>query len=109
MDAITGESLPVGSGLASRSDGAHPPGGAERWPRRLAWAELLRHVFAIDVLECPRCGGRMRVLAAIHPPETTEAILDCLGLPSRAPPAAPPAPDEIVEDAGGEPGFDVGG
>jgi len=28
----------------------------------------------------------MRILAAIHPPENTRKILDCLGLPSRAPP-----------------------
>ena len=40
-------------------------------PRRLAWAELLRRVFAVDVLECPHCGGRMRLLAAIQPPEAT--------------------------------------
>lgn len=58
--------------------------------RRLDWADLLRRVFAIDVLECPRCGGRMRLIAAIHPPEATRAILDCLALPSRAPPAASP-------------------
>jgi len=62
-------------------------------PRRLAWAELLRRVFAVDVLECPRCGGRMRLLAAIQPPEVTQAILDSLELPSRAPPTAPAVPD----------------
>jgi len=50
---------------------------------------LLRRVFAVDVLECPDCGGRMRILAAIHPPDATRAILECLGLPARAPPIAP--------------------
>ena len=35
----------------------------------------------------------MRVLAAIHPPEATRAILDCLSLPSRSPPVSPPARD----------------
>ena len=54
----------------------------------------MRRVFAVDVLECPRCAGRMRILAAIHPPETAQAILACLGLPERAPPIAPPRPDE---------------
>jgi hypothetical protein len=55
----------------------------------------MRRVFALDVLECPRCGGRMRILAEIHPPNTTRAILECLKLPSRAPPtaAAMPEPD----------------
>jgi len=52
--------------------------------RRYPWADLLRRVFAVDVLECPDCGGRMRVLAAIHPPDATRAILECLGLPGRA-------------------------
>jgi hypothetical protein len=51
----------------------------------------MRRVFAVDVLECPRCSGRMRILAAIHRPEAIRAILDCLGLPSRAPPQAPAA------------------
>jgi hypothetical protein len=68
--------------------------------RRLAWADLLRRVFALDVLRCPGCGGRMRILAAIHPPEATRAILACLALPVRAPPIAPACPeDEGAADA----------
>jgi len=63
-------------------------------PRRLGWADLLRRVFAIDVLECPRCGGRMRLVAAIHAPDTTQTILECLDLPSRAPPMAAPQLDD---------------
>jgi len=50
-------------------------------PRNYSWADLMRRVFEVDVLECPECGGGMRILAAIHPPEATRAILDCLGLP----------------------------
>jgi hypothetical protein len=50
-------------------------------------------VFAIDVLECPACGGPLRILAAIHPPDTTRAILDCLGLPSHPPPTLAARPD----------------
>jgi hypothetical protein len=71
------------------------PGGPRpgRPLRRYAWADLLRRVFAVDVLECPDCGGPMRILAAIHPPDATRAILECLGLPSRAPPTAPARPD----------------
>lgn len=68
-------------------------------PRRYDWAELMRRVFAVDVLECPRCAGSMRILAAIHPPEATRAILECLNLPSRAPPVTPPPP---VAEAPGE-------
>jgi hypothetical protein len=65
--------------------------------RNYSWAELMRRVFSIDVLECPRCQGRMRVLCATHPPQAVQKILDCLGLPSRAPPIAPAMPigDEL--------------
>ncbi|TMD02410.1 MAG: hypothetical protein E6J01_17855 [Chloroflexi bacterium] len=44
-------------------------------------------------------GGRMRILAAIHPPEATRDILECLGLPSRAPPAAPARADPESPEA----------
>jgi hypothetical protein len=59
-----------------------------RHRRNYTWAELMKRVWALDVLECPRCLGRMRMLAAIHPPDATRKILECLGLPSRAPPLA---------------------
>ena len=44
----------------------------------------------------------MRLLAAIQPPDATQAILACLDLPTtRAPPTAAALPDP--EDAGGRP------
>ncbi|MBI4473021.1 MAG: transposase, partial [Acidobacteria bacterium] len=55
-------------------------------PRNYTWAELMKRVFLVDVLLCERCGGAMKILAAIHPPETTSRILESLDLPSRAPP-----------------------
>jgi len=48
-----------------------------------------RRSFAVDVLVCPKCSGPMRIIATIHPPDATRAILTCLGLPARAPPLAP--------------------
>ena len=71
--------------------------------RRLAWAELMKRVFAIDVLECPRCRGPMRILAAIHPPDTTSAILACLGLPVRAPPRASALCDDGFDGEAADP------
>ena len=62
-------------------------------------AHLLREVqyerrfFEVDVLECPECHGRMRILAAIHSLGAIRAILDCLGLPPRPPPIRPADPD----------------
>ena len=46
-------------------------------------------VFAADAMECDRCGGRMRILCAVNPPEAIRKILACLGMPIRAPPTAP--------------------
>jgi hypothetical protein len=61
--------------------------------RYYSWSELMGRVFDIDVLRCPRCeASPMRILAAIHPPTTTQAILNSLGLPARAPPIAPARP-----------------
>ena len=37
---------------------------ARRSPYR-PWAELLRRTFGFDVLACPRCHGRMRLLAMV--------------------------------------------
>ena len=83
--------IPVASaGAPARPDAARA--------RRLAWAELMKRVFAIDVLECPRCRGPMRILAAINPPETASAILGCLGLPVRAPPLTPARCDDGGDD-----------
>ncbi len=70
--------------------------GRPRPPRHWRWADLMRRAFAIDVLACPQCGNRMRLLATIEDPRVVEQLLTHLGLPServRADPAhAPPAP-----------------
>jgi hypothetical protein len=67
-------------------------------PRNYSWAELMWPVWSLDVLECPRCFGRMKIVAAIHSSEAIRKILDCLGLPVRAPPIAKPSPDGPIEE-----------
>jgi len=57
--------------------------------RRLRWADLLRRVFAVDVLTCPDCGGARRLIAMITDGLVVRRILDHLELPSTAPPIAP--------------------
>ena len=47
---------------------------------RMNWARRLKRVFAIDIEKCGRCGGRVRVIAAIEDPEVVEKILRHLGL-----------------------------
>jgi hypothetical protein len=71
--------------------------------RRLPWSELLRRVFAVDALQCDRCGGRMRIVAAIDQPEVIRGILECLGPSSRAPPLTPaPSPETTDLELGFE-------
>ena len=54
-------------------------------PRRYPWADLLRRVFAVDVLRCGLCGGRRRLIAQITQPSVVTAMLTSLGLPTEAP------------------------
>jgi hypothetical protein len=71
---------------------------------RVPWAELLQKVFALDVLECPRCAGRLEVIAYIAEPTVARRILDHLGLASQGPPLARArSPDD-----GFDPGPDYG-
>jgi len=66
---------------------------SSRPSRYYSWSELMQRVFEIDVLECPSCkASPMRILASIHPPTTSRAILNSLGLPTRAPPVMPAQP-----------------
>jgi Putative transposase/Transposase zinc-binding domain len=55
---------------------------------RETWAALMRTTFDLDVLTCPRCGGRMRHLATILDAREAQRILAHLRLPARAPPLA---------------------
>jgi hypothetical protein len=56
---------------------------------RHRWAELLKRVFEIDALRCPRCGSTLRLIAAIEDPVVARRILECLKFPARAPPLEP--------------------
>ena len=71
-------------------------------PRRTGifypWPQLMARIFQIDVLACPRCGAKRRILAAIDAPEAIRKILSFLGLPTRAPPVTPALPD--TDEAG---------
>jgi hypothetical protein len=82
---------------ASAAEEAEAEAKPLKRPRNYSWAQLLKRVFEVDVLICPSCGSKMRVLCAIHPPDAIQKILTCLGLPSRAPPVAPARP-VVVED-----------
>ena len=62
---------------------------------------LLQRVFEIDVLACPRCGSRLRVLATIEEPAVVQKILTHVGLPTEpiTPRAPPPLPASLWDPA----------
>ena len=64
-----------------------------RGARRL-WAELLARTFAIDVLQCPKCSGRMKLVAMVTDPKSVRAYLRGIGepyeVPGRSPSRGPP-------------------
>ena len=70
------------------------------------WAMLIQRVYEVDPLLCTQCGGQMKVVAFIDPPQedVIEKILRHCGLWQEPPERAPPAlngftedPDEVVE------------
>jgi hypothetical protein len=58
----------------------------------------------MDVLACPRCGGRLRLIALIEEATVIDRILRHLGLPSERPAPrlarAPPFPMDVPDAAG---------
>jgi len=58
------------------------------------WAELLARSFAVDVLACPTCQGRMKLLALVKGPASIARYLATAGeateVPRRSPGRGPP-------------------
>ena len=54
---------------------------ARRHARGQTWAALMARTFGIDVLACPRGGGRLRLIALIEEAAVIDRILRHLGLP----------------------------
>jgi hypothetical protein len=100
----------VAAGARSRRSGiAAPPhrraaarGGRRFRGGRVPWDDLLRRVFAADVLARP-CGGRRRVVAVVVDSAIARALLAARGLPCTpatfAPARAPPQATLWFDDA----------
>jgi hypothetical protein len=80
----------AGAAAAPAVPRAPPSSAAYVRPRHVAWAELLRRTFGLDVLACPDCGGRLRLVATIADPRVIARILAHLGLPVEPPLPVPP-------------------
>lgn len=78
---------------------AEPPNAEPTTSRSSqTWAMLIKRVYEVDPLCCPECGGQMKVVAFIEPPQADviEAILKHCGLWQASAPRAPPDVDSLV-------------
>ncbi len=67
---------------------AHPSRKPDR-PTRRPGPELMKRVFEIDVLVCPYCEGKRKLIAFLTDGFVVRKILDHLGLDSEPPILAP--------------------
>ena len=64
---------------------------------------VMRRAFEIDVLACPRCGGRLRFIATVEDPAVVDKILAHVArvaLAERPGPAPPPPEAAATADSG---------
>ena len=92
------EIVPAAAGSATRSvpHEASSVGSVSSQTRGWRWADLMRQVFELDVLACPRCSGGLRLVAVLAS-DTTARILRHLHLPTDVPPPAPARPPPGVD------------
>ena len=64
------------------------------------WAELLMRTFGVDVLDCPKCQGRMRLLAMVTERASIRRFLakrgELVDVPERSPSRGPPYWKSVV-------------
>jgi hypothetical protein len=85
-DAAATEPVPAPHGqCAEGQTSAKAAETARSHTRNRLWADLMRRTFGFDVLACPRCGGRLRLIALIEQAAAIERILRHLRLPARIP------------------------
>ena len=57
---------------------------------RRSWAQLIKLVYEVDPLLCPKCGGEMRIIAFIIDHKVEDAILRHLAMAEAKSPRGPP-------------------
>ena len=75
---------------SSREDAIARP-SHRHWP----WAQLMHRAFEIDVLACPLCGGRLRLIATVEDPGAIREVLGALALSGAPLDRPPPAPKSL--------------
>jgi hypothetical protein len=75
--------------VKARRSGADDEDMVPKPSRYIPWADLLRRVFRHEVLVCPGCGGRRRVLGIVESPAAVARVLGHMGLDPQPPPRSP--------------------
>jgi hypothetical protein len=73
-------SLPPGKDTTARA--------ATHRCRYIPWRQLMKRGLNLDVETCPRCGGKMKLIALVQDAENIARYLRHLGLPTEVPPMA---------------------
>ena len=87
------ESRLEGNGSGEAEEPVPPP--PERAALRRRWANLIRRVYEVDPLVCPRCGAEMRVIGFITETKVITRILDHIRKRDRVS-RSPPPPQSAV-------------
>jgi hypothetical protein len=73
------------------------------WSRCIEWAVMMKRTWGFDVLKCPKCNRKMRVIATVTNPAVVGKILKHLGVRASPMPRAPARdPDWKQTDLGFE-------
>jgi Putative transposase/Transposase zinc-binding domain len=83
-----------------------PAETARRQARGQTWAALMERTFGFDVLACPRCGGRLRLIALIEEAGVIQRILRHVGVPTEIPAPRPARAPPIRVGASDQAGWD---
>ena len=87
---------PTTSAAPSRCEQARSHSSADRdhspdaRALRRSWAQLIKRVYEVDPLLCPKCGGEMRIIAFIIDHDVVDAILRHLAKAEAKSPRGPP-------------------
>jgi hypothetical protein len=72
--ALRGAITPAGRGPGARQRAAAPERPSAP-AVRMSWARRLKRVFGIEIEQCARCGGRLKVIASIEEAQLIERIV----------------------------------
>jgi len=91
--------IPAGArDVAGHDSDAEPRAASkprERPHANRLWADLMQRSFGVRRVACPRCGGRLRLIALIEGAGVIRRILGHLGLPTEVPTARPARPPPV--------------